>query len=479
MPDTIELRNLPTGIGARINKSGGFGRDMNPDAMIAHNDIGNGNNSDNDNDSTKNTDIYPDGGWKAYSVVLGAHCGLMVHFGILNSVGAVQAYVSAHQLAGESVLVVSWVFSIYLCLPFFLGAIVGPLFDRHGSTWLLACSTALLVVGFVALSFSQSIVAFLFSLSLCLGTAHALAVPPLVSLVGQWFLVHRGKAVGLASLGGSVGGTIWPLVLQALYGSVGFAWAIRIVGAVAVCLLLLSVVLVKLRFKLRPKQAQPEKGEENAQIGSKRLLTAFRRHLDLKPFRDRRFSALVLGVFLTEIALLSVLTYLASYAIAHGFSEKRSLLLLTILNATGIPGRYLLGLCADRYGSINTMVFMLVGFCISILCIWLPLDGRTGMLFAFAALCGFFSSAILSLTPVCLGSFTPVDVFGRCYGLMYTFSSTGILFGVPVGLAIIGNSSVANYRNFTLFCGAFAVAGTLSWLTCRSFIVGFKLNTKV
>ncbi|OBA21615.1 MFS general substrate transporter [Metschnikowia bicuspidata var. bicuspidata NRRL YB-4993] len=457
--DSIELRS--TGHGSTTKTRGN-------DTNTRGNDT---NTSGNDTNTSGNS--YPEGGWKAYLVVLGSHLGLMVHFGILNAVGAVQAYVSSHQLAGEAVSSVSWVFSIYMCLPFFLGALVGPVFDRRGSKQLLAASTALLFAGFLALSFSLLIVAFLFSLSLCLGTAHALAIPPLVSLLSHWFLVHRGKALGLASLGGSVGGTIWPLVLQALYGSVGYAWAIRVVGAVAVCLLAASVFLVELRFTLRTHSPP-----EQAASKTRRLAASMRRHLDVSAFREPRFAALVAGVFLTEIALLSVVTYLASYALAHGFSEKHSLLLLTLLNAAGIPGRYLLGLMADRYGSVNTMVVMLSGFCVSIFAVWLP-GGGSAALWGFAAFFGFCSSSILSLTPVCLGLFTPVAVFGRCYGLMYTFSSTGILFGIPVGSAIIDDSSVASYRNFTVFCGCFAVAGTVSWGVCRYLLVGARLNVKV
>ncbi|KAM9894782.1 hypothetical protein OXX69_011252 [Metschnikowia pulcherrima] len=480
--DKIPLRNLPDTFGSASGSAGGS-----KDAIPANTQNLSGENgtqfegpslepldSRTPLDDANDMEKYPDGGWKAYSVVLGSHLGLMVNFGVLNAVGAVQAYVSNHQLAGEKVSSVSWVFSIYMCLPFLLGALVGPVFDRRGSTHLLIASTVLLFIGFLALSFSKSIVAFIFSLSLCLGTAHALAIPPLVSSLSQWFLANRGKALGLASLGGSVGGTIWPLILQALYSSVGFAWAIRIVGAIAVCLSASSVILVKSRFT-----SQKTRSSFVAETKAKRLAASMSNHLDLSPFRDSRFTALVSGVFLTEIALLSVVTYLASYALAHGFSEKNSLILLTILNAAGVPGRYISGYFADRYGSLNTMLVMLTGFSLSIFVVWLPFGHITSALYAFAVLFGFFSSSILSLTPVCLGSFTPVDVFGRCYGLMYTFSSTGILFGIPVGSAIIGNSSVESYQKFTIFCGCFAVVGTLSWFTCRYLIVGLKVNTKV
>lgn len=417
---------------------------------------------------------FPDGGWKAYSVVLGSHIGLIINFGILNAIGAVQAYIASHQLAGENVSDISWVFSIYMCLPFLLGVFVGPIFDSQGSTVLLLISTVLLFVGFMAVSVSNSVIAFIFSLSICMGTAHALAITPLVSLVSHWFLLHRGQALGLASLGGSIGGAIWPLVLRALYSSVGFSWGIRIVAFICLFGLIISVVLVKLRFR---RDISPP-GTENMKK-SKKVLMHTKEFFDLTAFKEPSFVFLVLGVFFTEIALLSMVTYLASFAIAQGFTEDNSLLLVTIFNALGIPGRYIPGYLGDKYGNFNVMVTMLTGFSISLLAVLLPFGQLTSGLYAFSIMGGFFSSSILSLTPVCLGSITQVDKFGQRYGLMYTCSSTGILFGIPVGAAIIGKSTLENYKMFTVFCGIFAVVGTMCWTLSRYFVVGAKLNVKV
>lgn len=423
---------------------------------------------------TKTPANFPDGGWKAYSVVLGSHIGLVINFGVLNAIGAVQAYISSHQLAGENVSDVSWVFSIYMCLPFLLGVFIGPVFDSRGSTVLLLVSTVLLFVGFMAVSVSNSVLAFIFSLSICMGTAHALAITPLISLVSHWFLLHRGQALGLASLGGSIGGAIWPLVLRALYSSVGFSWGIRIVAFICLFGLIISILLVKLRFKR--ELSLP--GTKNMKR-SRRILIQTKLFFDLTAFKEPSFVFLVLGVFFTEIALMSMITYLASFAMTQGFTENDSLLLVTIFNTLGIPGRYIPGYLGDKYGNFNVMVLMLTGFSISLLVVLLPFGHLSSGLYAFSVMGGFFSSSILSLTPVCLGSITQVDKFGQRYGLMYTCSSTGILFGIPVGAAIIGKSSMENYKMFTLFCGVFAVTGTMCWTLSRYFVVGAKLNVKV
>lgn len=424
-----------------------------------------------DDEENSDEEYFPDGGWKAWLVVFGSFIGLVINFGFLNAIGAVQAYVSNHQLAGQKVSSVSWVFSIYMCLPFFLGAFVGPIFDSRGATMLLTALTIMLFGGFIAVSFSKLIVAFIFSLSFCMGIAQALAITPLVSLISHWFNLHRGKALGVATLGGSVGGVVWPLVLQAFYGSVGFGWGIRIVGFICLFGSSCLVLLVKSRFKRQISLS--------SKSGLAKFLLTTKSFFDLLAFKEPKFTFLVAGVFFTEIALMSILTYLASYAILYGMSERDSLYLLTIFNAAGAFGRFIPNALADKIGTFNVMVSMLVGFVFLIFVIWLPFGHITAGLYAFTVTCGFFSSSILGLTPLCLGAITRVNQFGQRYGLMYTFSSTGILFGVPVGAAIIGEGHSLQYRNFAVFCGCFATVGTLCWLTSRWFLVGLKVNVKV
>ena len=57
---------------------------------------------------------YPDGGLVAWLVVLGSFFGLIVNFGIINSLSALEAYIAKHQLKNVDTSTVGWVFSIHL-----------------------------------------------------------------------------------------------------------------------------------------------------------------------------------------------------------------------------------------------------------------------------------------------------------------------------------------------------------------------------
>lgn len=98
---------------------------------------------------------YPEGGLRAWSVVFGAWAGLVACFGLMNSIGAFQAYVSSGPLKHYSEGDVGWIFSVYVFLAFFCGLLFGPVFDTHGPRWLILLGSVLLVAAVMLLSISK------------------------------------------------------------------------------------------------------------------------------------------------------------------------------------------------------------------------------------------------------------------------------------------------------------------------------------
>ena len=106
--------------------------------------------------SQDQVDKYPEGGLRAWLVVLGSFSGMTASFGIANSVGTFQAYLSSHQLAHDSPSSVGWIFSLYAFLTFFCGVQVGPIFDAYGPRWLVFAGTVCLVGGMMGVAESTS-----------------------------------------------------------------------------------------------------------------------------------------------------------------------------------------------------------------------------------------------------------------------------------------------------------------------------------
>jgi hypothetical protein len=119
---------------------------------------------------------FPEGGWQAWLVVLGAWFALMSAMGLMNTIAIFQAYTLSHQLKGHSEGTVGWIFSIYTFLAFFCGVYIGPVFDKYGPRWLVIAGCITTVTGVVCMSFCKG--ECLTRASVCLlrsvlGTDHA------------------------------------------------------------------------------------------------------------------------------------------------------------------------------------------------------------------------------------------------------------------------------------------------------------------
>jgi hypothetical protein len=81
---------------------------------------------------------FPEGGLRAWLVVLGCWLSCFGALGFANSMATIHAYISRHQLADHGEGSIGWIFSLWAFLSFFCGIYVGPVFDKYGPRWLLA-----------------------------------------------------------------------------------------------------------------------------------------------------------------------------------------------------------------------------------------------------------------------------------------------------------------------------------------------------
>lgn len=401
---------------------------------------------------------FPEGGWTAWRVVFGSFLGLIAVLGFINSIGAVQAYVSTNQLSSMSESQVSWIFSVFIFLGYVLSGVAGPVFDSFGPYHLTITGTGFYVVGIMMASMSTQYYQFFLSLAVCGGIGLGMLMTPLVAIVGHWFNYKRGTALGAATIGGSLGGVIFPLILRAMYASVGFAWALRVVGFICLLALVSAILLMKPRL---------ERTEFKFKIES---------IVDLKSLRECRFLWLTVANFLGELAVVNGVTFLTSYALAQGKSETLSYLLLTLLNTMGMLGRWAPGVVADQIGRFNTLIIICIMAFFTIFAIWLPFGHKTGALITFSVLHGFCNGAVLSLAPVCCGQICKAQDYGKRYGTMFFCTSFGVLLGVPLSGSLIKGT---DYTRLIVFTGALYVGTTLFLVLSRYCMVGFRLTAKV
>lgn len=120
------------------------------------------------------------------------------------------------------------------------------------------------------------------------------------------------------------------------------------------------------------------------------------------------------------------------------FTSTDSINILLTSNGLGIPGRVLPGFIALRWcGPLNTASTTATLVAI-ILYTWIGVgDSRSG-LYVFAAIYGFFASAIQSLLAVSLAALTDdVSKVGNRMGMVFSVVALASLTGSPIAGALI------------------------------------------
>ncbi|KAK5095615.1 hypothetical protein LTS08_008008 [Lithohypha guttulata] len=342
----------------------------------------------------------------------------------------------------------------------------GPLFDAFGPRYLVLVGSILMLLTYILLAWCTQYWHFIVCFSCLGGTGTALVFTPSIAAIGHWFYLRRGTFTGVACVGGSLGGIIFPLTLQALFGmeNIGWAWSQRILALINLPLAICANLFI--RSRLPP--TRPVRKEQ--------ILP------DPRIFRDKTFALVTLAVFFVEWGLFVPISYLTNFALAIGVDETFSYQIIAIFNAGSCFGRWLPGLVADKVGRFNTMILTTVICWIGTFAFWLPSEmlagagqtARLALLIVFSLIFGFGSGAGISLVPVCVGQLCKTEEYGRYYATCYTIVSFATLTGIPLaGGLLVNENGRERYWGLILFTGMSYLVSTAVFIGAKMTRVGF------
>ncbi|UNI24650.1 hypothetical protein JDV02_010382 [Purpureocillium takamizusanense] len=326
-----------------------------------------------------------------------------------------------------------------------LSAVIGPLYDRGHARALVAAGTALLAAGFVATSFSTRYWQVLLAQGLCMGLGACCISVPSIALVPLYFRRRRARAMAAATVGSGLGATTYPLLFESLQRSVGFGWAVRAMGLVAVVLCLFALAVMRPRtLRERPAWMTMRQGRG---VGVGGLSLAW--FVDTAAFKERPFQLYCAAIFFNNLVFFNAPYYLQSYALAHGMTASGlAHYLVAIANACTIPGRIVPSFIADRVGALDTYIAVLGCTFLSLL-YWVSVATPAGNV-AFAVLYGFFSGGVVSLATVVVTNITPdLSRLGTRLGMVSVLKGVGSLLGPPLSGAML--DATGGYLGVQLF----------------------------
>jgi len=185
----------------------------------------------------------PDGGYAAWSVVLGAGLiialasGLQFTFGIL--------YVTLLEEFAQPPAVTSGVVSTEFFCMLGCGVLSGRLVQRFGARRMASVGGALIGIGFITSSFATSLYPLFVTIGLVIGCGCSMALNSASSHPPRFFVKWRSTAAGIAVASSGIGTMTLAPLIRSLISEYGWRVALRVLGVLCCTGIILAAQLFR------------------------------------------------------------------------------------------------------------------------------------------------------------------------------------------------------------------------------------------
>jgi MFS family permease len=321
----------------------------------------------------------------------------------------------------------------------------GALSDRYGPRLVVLLGSLMLGLGLVLASRATSLVAFQLTFGILIGAAAGAFYAPMMALASGWFDRNRSLAVALVSAGTGVA----PLTVApfARWLITAYEWrpAMLIVGIVATALLVPAALLVR-RPPVVLQVAPPPPGVATpvAAMAEPRMSAA-------EALRTPQFAALALAHFACCAAHSGPIFHMVTYAIGCGIPAMAAVSVYSLAGVSGLGGRLLLGVLADRLGAKPVLVG---GLMVQAAGAGAYLFARElGELYALSIVFGIAYGGVMPLYAILARDYFGPHIMGTVFGAISAMASLGMAFGPWAGGWVF--DTYASYA--WLYIGSFAV----------------------
>ncbi|KAG0162685.1 hypothetical protein DFQ30_001507 [Apophysomyces sp. BC1015] len=314
---------------------------------------------------------------------------------------------------------------------------------------MLMTGTVLCTAALILASFAQELWQVFLTQGVLFGLGASFVWFPCIGAPQQWFSERRGLAVGLAMSGSGIGGLCVSNICQAAIASLGFRWALRIVGIMVFVLLSITTLLV------RPLGT-------NSQTGGKGKL------INWYLFKNPQFSIMFVHGLITTFGYMTPFFLLPLHANNLGLNPWIGTNLSAIMSGVNAAARIFTGYMGDKVGRFNSLFLCTFLAGVSCLVIWTNVHNEA-TLWVFAVLYGFFGGGYIALFPTVQPQVVGLEHISPAVGLLYFTNLFGYMFGTPIASALINRTTPADYRTAAIWSGVTVIVGSLfaGWLRVR------------
>jgi MFS family permease len=322
----------------------------------------------------------------------------------------------------------------------------GAVSDRFGPRIVVLSGSVLLGLGLVLASRATSLVEFQLVFGLFIGAAVGAFYAPMMALASGWFENNRSLAVSLVSAGaGTAPLTVAPFA-RWLIDAYEWRPAMLIVG-IAATMLLLPAALLTRRPPVVLQVAPPKPGVPTRAAA----LTSETRLSAAEALRTPQFAALALAHFALCAAHSGPIFHMVTFAIGCGIPAMAAVSVYSLAGVSGLGGRLLLGVLADRLGAKPVLV---AGLMVQALGAGAYLfASQLGELYALSVVFGIAYGGVMPLYAILARDYFGAHIMGTVFGAISAVASLGMAFGPWAGGWVFDTH--ASYA--WLYIGSFAV----------------------
>lgn len=314
------------------------------------------------------------------------------------------------------------IFSLSI-LIFGLGSIfAGRMADRWGARWVVGLGGLFLSGGLLLSAAVRS----LWQLYLCYGVLMGLGVSagwgPLTAAVSRWFHAGRGLAMGIMSLGISVGILAIPLLSSSLISAFGWRASFVILGILAGVIMIGSTFLIK-----KDPPAEEPGAAQNVARPEANPSTPSKNWNLREALTTRTFWMLFAGYLLWCTGFYMVSIHLAAYGTDLGLSPAAAAMAVSLIGGGSIFGKISMGYLSDRIGPQKVLIMNLF---LQGLCIFGLISSRSIVpLYVLSALFGFGYGGTGPQMPVVTAKFFGISSIGAIFGVLILSGQIGGAIG--------------------------------------------------
>ena len=296
-----------------------------------------------------------------------------------------------------------------------LPPLVGPLVDRWSARKLMMIGALMLSSSLCLLSLAENIWTFVVLFAVFLAPANTLLGPVTgPAVVSRWFMGSRGKALGIAATGTSVGGIILPFLMSDWLQAWGWRGSLQALGLM-VAVFTLPMLILALRDHPADKGLEPEGQGMDLQADAG-AAPAERALTNAEILRSGPYWVIAPCLGLLFMAYMGLLGNLGLYISGRGLDAGLSGTLISLIAFFGLIGKIGVGAASDRVGLRPALwlSLALAGTGIALF----SLEPGTMILVFAACLLGLASGGMLPVWSAMVAAAFGIQNFGRAMGLM-------------------------------------------------------------